>query len=83
MKSRKSYLIRLDTDNKKEFVEKYADGEYTCLLCFNKIELDQCVSHKGVNLICNRCYFALVDMLDDPMLINKIHKVGGEIYHDT
>ena len=58
---------------------KFKDGDtddYICVMCECKVSLDDSMSHQGYNLVCNRCYYRMLDVLNTPYLMDEIHKAG-------
>lgn len=62
-------------------VPKFKEGKqngYLCSMCGQYTSLDDSVSHKGYNLICNRCVWKMSAILNNIDIINKVHEVGKE-----
>ena len=49
---------------------------YLCNMCGQYTTKDDSVSHRGCNLICNRCFYKLQYVLDDYYILDKIHAAG-------
>lgn len=66
-----------DRINVPRFKEGKQNG-YLCSMCGQYTSLDDSVSHKGYNLVCNRCEWKIRYIIDEIELINKIQKVGKQ-----
>ena len=59
--------------------EKFKNSDdyfYVCVMCERSVLLDDSMSHQGYNLVCNRCYYRMLDVLNTPYLMDEIHKAG-------
>ena len=65
----------IDKMNSNKF--KNGDNDdYICVMCECKVSLDNSMSHRGYNLICNRCYYRLLNVLNTSYLLDDIHEAG-------
>ena len=68
------------TDIDKLNADKFknaADHGYICVMCEDSdVSLDDSMSSHGYNLICNRCYYKMLEVLNTSYLMDEIHKVG-------
>ena len=58
---------------------KFKNGDnddYICVMCECKVSLDDSISSHGYNLVCNRCYYRMLEVLNVPYLMDDIHKAG-------
>lgn len=59
--------------------DKFKNGhtnDYICVMCECKVSLDDSMSSHGYNLVCNRCYYRMLTVLNTSYLIDEIHKAG-------
>lgn len=68
-------IKEIDHFNYERFKEGYEDG-YKCVMCEEDVELDDSLSCHGYNLVCMRCYYRMVHILNETYLIDEIHKAG-------
>ena len=73
---RRLKMTTYDRANVIEFKTKYEEGEYTCNVCGQTVSLDDCVSSRGYNLVCNKCVYRIKRVLGKTDILNDIHKVG-------
>ena len=66
----------IDKLNSDKFKNNHTD-DYICVMCECKVSLDDSMSHQGYNLVCNRCYYRLLEVLNLHYLIDDIHKAGA------
>lgn len=62
-------------------VPRFKKGDqngYLCTMCGQYTSLNESISHKGYNLICNRCEWKMRYIIGDYDILTKIHKVGKE-----
>lgn len=52
------------------------NAPYLCNVCGQYTTLDDSMSHRGCNLICNRCFYKLQYVLDDYTILEKVHNAG-------
>lgn len=68
------------TDIDKLNADKFkngADDGYICVMCEGSdISLDDSMSSHGYNLVCNRCYYRMLEVLNTSYLMDDIHKAG-------
>lgn len=60
-------------------VPKFEEGKqngYLCTMCGQYVSLSESISHKGYNLICNRCEWKIRAITGDIDILTKIHNVG-------
>lgn len=70
-------LSRYDENNVKRFKAGEETG-YLCGMCGQYTTLNSSISHKGYNLICNRCRWK-IELMIDRRIIDDIQIVGREI----
>ena len=73
-----SYLTRYDMINVKQFNDGKGAG-YLCSICGQYTMLDDSISHRGYNLVCNRCVYKIGDVLNNMSIgeiLDKIHAKG-------
>lgn len=58
-----SYLTRYDMVNINQFNDDKGAG-YLCSMCGQYTTLDESASHRGYNLVCNRCIYKMGSILD-------------------
>ena len=51
-------------------------GHYICNMCGSITTLDDSVSHRGYNLICNKCLHKMRNILGRADILQDIQKVG-------
>lgn len=62
-------------------VPKFKEGKqngYLCSMCGQYTSLNESISHKGYNLVCNICGWKMRAIIDDMDILTKIHKVGKQ-----
>lgn len=60
-------------------VPKYEEGKevgYLCNMCGQYTTLNDSVSHRGWNLVCNRCYWKFKSILGSYDILLEIQEVG-------
>lgn len=72
-----SYLTRYDMVNINQFNDNKGAG-YLCSICGQYTTIDESVSHRGYNLVCNRCMYKISSVLDMSIgdIIVRIHSKG-------
>ena len=72
-----SFLTRYDMVNVNQFKDGKQAG-YLCSICGQYTTLDDSISHRGYNLVCNRCLYKIGSVLDvsPGNIINHIHAKG-------
>lgn len=58
--------------------EKGDQNGYLCSMCGQYTSLNESVSHRGYNLVCNRCDWKIKYILGDMNTLDMIHKVGEQ-----
>lgn len=73
-----SYLTRYDMVNVSQFNDGKGAG-YLCSICGQYTTLDDSISSRGYNLVCNRCIYKIGSVLNDmhiPEIMTKIQTKG-------
>lgn len=65
----------IDKLNSTKFKNGHTD-DYICVMCECKVSLDDSMSSQGYNLVCNRCYYRMLKVLNTPYLMDEIQKAG-------
>ena len=70
-------MTQYDKNNVPLF-EKGIDNHYLCRCCGQYTTLHDSVSHKGYNLVCNRCYYKLRLSILGRDILNDIQAIGKQ-----
>lgn len=68
----------IDIINAKRFNDNCRAG-YKCKMCSRFTSLDNSISHKGVNLVCMRCYNRFKDIFNDNHILATIQQTGKDL----
>lgn len=66
--------------NNVPLYEKGENSKYLCSMCGQYTTLDDSVSHKGYNLICNRCEWKIRHIMGleaSPVVLQAVQKKGA------